>query len=1138
VIPEVPRNVVAVTPESRTHPEERGAEERAFESAGAAKTAKAPRRTSKRAGRTPAAGDGGAGSAPKIYYLHYPLLGALAHWPAHLTRCRAMGFDHVAVPPLWVPGRAGNVFLTGNFARPNPIFDLAPGDDAVAAVAALCARHDLKLILDLVVDRVAGDAAGAVPDAAWFDFPAGGDAMPDPRRGPREIARARFPRPEVAAGLAAWWSDRLRALVRNGVAGFRCLGMADVPPEFWRRIIAAVRAETPRCLFLGWTVDTPVSPDWAGLGFDGVCAVVGGVADFHRVVALRRIAPVIAMPEEPFGPRLAPAGGAMPAAYQRGLALASALGDGLLVPMGFEYAASRPLDPAYSIQSDLREAEMAAGFPLDGEIAAAIARLDRVAALHLRGEWRALADNALLRLDRADPRQADSGLVLIGNDDVTTARVLELPLAPLPKAAGAAFERSARLAGEAAADAPLQPGEMRLVRVARSAAVATGLRGGRPAALRAATAPRIAIEAVTPAIDGGRFAAKGIVGDAVEVEADIFIDGHDALAASLLWRSADESEWRRAPLTLADNDRWRGTFRSRRVGRHHFVVEAWLDRWTSLCHDIEKKHAAGQDLSLDFAEAALLVEAAEKRATGEPKRQLVQLRKALGGGGTGTDRLTRTLSAETAALMAAADDRPFLTRSEPELAVDVDRPQAGFASWYEMFPRSATDDPTRPGNFGDVIAQLPRIARMGFDVLYFPPIHPIGGTNRKGRNNALTAEPGDPGSPYAIGSAAGGHTAIDPALGTMADFRRLRDAAHEHGLELALDFAVQCSPDHPWLKEHPDWFRHRADGSIRYAENPPKKYEDIVNPDFYAPAAIPDLWLALRDAVMFWADEGVRIFRVDNPHTKPLPFWEWLIADIKARYPETIFLAEAFTRPKPMYRLAKLGFTQSYTYFTWRNAKGELTDYLRELADGPPRDFFRPNFFVNTPDINPFFLQHSGRAGFLIRAALATTLSGSWGMYSGFELCEAAPLPNREEYLDSEKYQVRVRDFDAPGNIAGEIALLNRIRRDHVALQTHLGIGFYNAFNDHIMVYGKALRRRGEPVRDMILVAVTLDPHQTQEATYELPLWEFGLPDHGTLAVDDLVRPQHFTLTGKYQQMRLDPSVLPFAIWRLSARSA
>ena len=449
------------------------------------------------------------------------------------------------------------------------------------------------------------------------------------------------------------------------------------------------------------------------------------------------------------------------------------------------------------------------------------------------------------------------------------------------------------------------------------------------------------------------------------------------------------------------------------------------------------------------------------------------------------------LAEDTAAAMHALDDRPFAAEHAPAVRLDADRPQAGFASWYEMFPRSATDDPARHGTFTDVIARLPAIRSMGFDVLYFPPIHPIGTTNRKGRNNALRAEPDDVGSPYAIGGPEGGYDAVHPQLGTLEDFRALVAAAKDNGLEIAIDFAVQCSPDHPWLREHPDWFRWRPDGSLRYAENPPKKYEDIVNPDFYADAAMPALWFALRDAVQFWVDQGVRIFRVDNPHTKPLPFWHWMIADIRGRHPEVIFLAEAFTRPKLMYRLAKVGFSQSYTYFTWRNTKQEIIEYVTELNAPPVRDFFRPNFFVNTPDINPPFLQTSGRPGFLIRAALACTLSGLWGMYSGFEICEAAPLPGREEYLDSEKYQIRVRDFAAPGNIVAEISALNRIRRAHAALQTHLGVTFYPAFNDQVLLYGK--RTPGD--RDMILVAVSLDPHGVQETAIEIPLWEWGLPD-------------------------------------------
>ncbi|MBN8898308.1 MAG: alpha-1,4-glucan--maltose-1-phosphate maltosyltransferase, partial [Rhodospirillales bacterium] len=500
------------------------------------------------------------------------------------------------------------------------------------------------------------------------------------------------------------------------------------------------------------------------------------------------------------------------------------------------------------------------------------------------------------------------------------------------------------------------------------------------------------------------------------VGADVFADGHDVLAATLLWRSADQRDWQRVTMHPAGNDRWEASFTPIRVGIHEFTIEAWWDVWASFRHDLHLKRQAGQALGLESQEARGLIDAARKHATGETAAGLQQVLTQLEQGDEAA-QAALLLPPEPLALMQAADRKPFLASLPAPRRVQVDRPQAAFASWYELFPRSVTTDPSRHGTFRDVIGRLPAIRDMGFDVLYFPPINPIGRTNRKGRNNSLTPGPQDVGSPYAIGSEEGGHDAVHPQLGTLEDFRALLAAARAHGLEIALDFAIQCSPDHPWLKQHPDWFRYRPDGSIRYAENPPKKYEDIVNPDFYAEAAMPSLWLALRDVILFWIDQGVRTFRVDNPHTKPLPFWHWMIGSVQARHPDVLFLSEAFTRPKVMYRLAKVGFSQSYTYFTWRNTKQELTEYLTELNRPPARDCFRPNFFVNTPDINPVFLQTSGRPGFLIRAALATTLSGLWGMYSGFEICEAAPLPGREEYLDSEKYEIRVRNFDAPGNI-------------------------------------------------------------------------------------------------------------------------
>ena len=650
----------------------------------------------------------------------------------------------------------------------------------------------------------------------------------------------------------------------------------------------------------------------------------------------------------------------------------------------------------------------------------------------------------------------------------------------------------------------------------------------------AIAAPRLAIEHISPSVDGGRFPAKGVVGQSVTVEADVFGDGHEQIAARLRWQAAGEHVWHAAPMQALGNDRWRAHFRPGQAVPHRFVIEAWIDVWASYCGDLRKKQQAGVVVAADLDEGAALIREAARRHREQPALQalLQQL-----------DTQPRSLwialllDDTTAATMQAVEEQRFLSRSDPALTVDVERERAGFSAWYELFPRSQTQPVAfgspRHGSFDDVITRLPAIRAMGFDVLYFPPIHPIGHAHRKGRNNSLFAAPGDPGSPYAIGSAQGGHDAVHPELGGIEAFRRLRVAAEAQGLELALDFAVQCSPDHPWLKEHPEWFNWRPDGSIKYAENPPKKYEDIVNVDFYAAGARPGLWLALRDVVEYWIGEGVHIFRVDNPHTKPLPFWQWLIADIRSRHPDTIFLSEAFTRPALMYRLAKIGFTQSYTYFTWRNDKAGLQAYLGELAQGAPRDFFRPHFFVNTPDINPHFLHHSGRPGFLIRAALAATMSGLWGVYSGFELCDGRALPNKEEYLDSEKYEIKPRPPESfrpgPDNIIAEISRLNHIRRTNPALHTHTNLRFHNAWNEQVLAYSKATAERD----NLLLMLVSLDPWHDQDVHFEVPLWEFGLPDDGSVQVEELVGGGRFSWHGKVQHWHFSPTGMLYAIFRL-----
>lgn len=646
--------------------------------------------------------------------------------------------------------------------------------------------------------------------------------------------------------------------------------------------------------------------------------------------------------------------------------------------------------------------------------------------------------------------------------------------------------------------------------------------------LQAIVAPRLVVENVTPATDAGQFAVKRVVGDHIRAEVDAYGEGHDPICVMLRIRHEDGA-WHETPMRPIGNDRWAADFRLDQIGRYRMTVEAWRSAFAIYRDHLAKKADARLALPVDIAEGRRLVARLAETAPGAGGAQLQEIAAGLETLDD-TAALERLLDEETRRAAEQADPREFATGPQREIIIESERTRAGFASWYELFPRSQSNDPNRHGTFDDVIARLPAIEAMGFDVLYMPPIHPIGTTNRKGRNNALVAGPDDPGSPYAIGSAEGGHDAVHPELGGLEAFQRMRRAAEERGIEIALDFAIQCSPDHPWLAQHPEWFDWLPDGTIRFAENPPKKYEDIVNVDFYADGAKPELWLALRDVILFWVEQGVKLFRVDNPHTKPFPFWEWLIADIRREHFEVVFLAEAFANTKIAYRLARIGFGQSYTFFTWRETKGELTQYFEELTQGPPRDFFRPHLFVNTPDINPDYLQNAPRPMFLIRAALAATLSGLWGMYNGFELCEGRPDAKRKEYADSEKYQIVAWDWDRPGNIIAEITALNRIRRENPALQSHLGLQFHNAWNDRVLYFEKATADRS----NVVLVAISLDPHEPQECEAEIPLWNFGLPDHAAIAVEDLMRGHRFTWHGKIQRLRFDPAKLPFSIWRLS----
>jgi starch synthase (maltosyl-transferring) len=640
-----------------------------------------------------------------------------------------------------------------------------------------------------------------------------------------------------------------------------------------------------------------------------------------------------------------------------------------------------------------------------------------------------------------------------------------------------------------------------------------------------ATAAAFLIEDIYPSVDGGRFAVKRIVGETVEVWADIFRNGHDITAAALLWKRAGASEWQRAPMQHHSNDRWAGSFRPTECGRYVYAVEAWTDDFSTWRRDFQRKQDAGLDVSLDALEGASLLTQAEVT---DPAAAAVIIEKCEDFLKNGV--AAPLLSPLLADAMASSQVKTGRTVSRSYPLV-IDRPTARYGSWYEMIPRSQGTEPGRHGTFRDCIARLPDIAAMGFDVVYLTPIHPIGHTNRKGRNNALIAGPDDPGSFYAIGGPDGGHDAVHPELGTLDDFRSFVTACKQHNMEVALDFAVQCSPDHPWLREHPEWFRKRPDGSMRYAENPPKKYEDIVNPDFDSSSAF-SIWTALRDVILFWVNTGVRIFRIDNPHTKPFPFWEWLISEVQNRHPDVIFLAEAFTRPKLMKGLAKLGFTQSYTYFTWRTYKGEIEEYLRELTRYPERDYYRPNFFVNTPDILPFHLQGGEPWMFKSRVALAATLSSTYGIYNGFELLEHDALPGREEYVNSDKYEIKVRDWNKPGNIKDYIRQLNQIRRDNAALQQTANLQFVAIEGDRATGFIK----QSVDGRNIVAVAIALSP-DTQEIWF--PFGETELvTDSGRrriVAVEDLRTGERHAIEWGGIRLRIDPHREPAILLRCLA---
>lgn len=642
----------------------------------------------------------------------------------------------------------------------------------------------------------------------------------------------------------------------------------------------------------------------------------------------------------------------------------------------------------------------------------------------------------------------------------------------------------------------------------------------------------VVISNLSPLVEGGKFATKRVVHERLTVSADVFKDGHDEVVAILQWRKSGATSWTEASLSPGENDHWEASIQFPETGNYEVKICAWADDVLTWLHDFERRIAGGQeDFSTEIEEGRVILNSAAIRAAGGKASDDAEAIEEL------TTKLMKTDAASVPALIGSAEaldllarwpNRSLATISDETMKVRVETKRSSFSSWYEFFPRCAEGNENRHSTFRDCLPRLDDARDMGFNVVYFPPIHPIGESHRKGKNNTVTCEPGDVGSPWAIGAKTGGHRAIEPQLGELDDFLWILDQARDRGLEIALDFAINCSPDHPYVENHPEWFYRRPDGSIKYAENPPKKYQDIYPLDFHC-EDWEALWRELLSVVLYWVDKGVKIFRVDNPHTKPVSFWEWLISEIHLVDPDIIFLSEAFTKPKMMQALGKVGFTQSYTYFTWRETGEELKEYVNELTKGEMRDYFRGNFWPNTPDILPFHLHNAPPAAFKIRAALAATLSSSWGMYSGYELCENEPLPGREEYLDSEKFQLKTRDWNKPGNIKEFISRLNRARNENSALQSYANIDFIPSDNDRILAY----RKWSDDMENQVLVVVNLDPKQKHESNIHLPLEAIGVEPGSAYEVEDLIYEESYTWRESTNFVSLDPRSKPVHVLKV-----
>jgi len=1048
-------------------------------------------------------------TGPRIYNLFPLLAGKVAAWRAHLPRIAAMGFDWVYVNPFHLPGFSGSLYAVKDYAALNPLFGgEASADEVLRGFVEDARGHGLKVMMDLVVSHTAKDSLLAAEHADWFRHDAEGNLQspravdpeaPDGFTEWGDLAQLDYSNRAARPGQVAFFVAIARHYAELGFAGFRADAAYQVPAEVWAEIIAALPHAVFAAETLGCTPDQAAAVGCAGFTYLFNSAKWWDFqADwfFEQYNQLRAIAPSIAFPESHDTPRLAaecPEGADARAHVLRHAAFAVFASAGWMMPMGFEYGFRRRLNVVTTRPEDWEEPQ----FDLSPEIVRLNALKARLAALNQEG-----------RLERLSP--PDSPVLVLRRWDAEERSAVVLALA--------------RDGGEAAAD--LGGGYEELF-----AASGVKLLGWASAkGLPRTVAQSIVIEDVRPRVDDGRFTVKREVGDMVEVSADIFKDGHDRLGARVLFREAHSSRWDASPLTVLGDDRWGGRFRVIHNTRVVFTIEAWVDEFETWRDGLMKKRQARQDVGLDLTEGRQLVAAALPRAAdAEDRRRLERVLADFDAAASDDERAALLLSTMLRQVMGFCPDRSAALRADRQYEVVVDRVAARFAAWYEMFPRSQGRMVGRSASFKDCAARLPEIAGMGFDVVYLPPIHPIGRVYRKGPDNSLVAGPADPGSPYAIGSTEGGHCAVHPDLGTLDDFRAFVARAAGLGMEVALDLALQCAPDHPWVRDHPQWFRFRPDGSIRYAENPPKVYQDIVNLDFHSSDARA-LWNAVLEVVLFWVGQGVSIFRVDNPHTKPVPFWEWLIATVQRTHPEVLFLAEAFTRPKMMRMLGKVGFSQSYTYFTWRNFKGELTAYLTELTRSDMRDYFRPHFFTNTPDILPGYLQSGGRAAFRIRLVLAATLGSLYGIYNGFELCEAAAVPDSEDYLHSEKYQYKVWDWNRAGHIKDDITRLNAIRRANPALHEFENLTFQQADNDSVLFYGKSTLDRS----NLLFVAVTLDPFDAVEADLHFPLDDMGVPEGETFEVEELLSGARHLWRGAVHRLRLDPHLCPAAIFRVT----